>query len=396
MALLLQLAAFGAIIAITARSLPSHIVAALPFLLLPLFATASALWSEVPSVTLRYGVQLGMTVFIGVVLARVLTLRDLMLAVFVGTSLACLFGLVSGRTGPSLEGPVLIGWAGSKNQISYFVLFWIGAALCVLASRQHGLLLRLAAAFSLVPAAFLLVQGDSATALVSAAVLVMVLALLGASSWLGRGGRMFLLGSAVLLVVPLLVALPQVEQQTERLRTDVLEKDARLTGRTVLWEAADSLIRQKPVFGHGYKAIWLGSEGKGLLARNQQRDGRAFHFHDTLRELHVDLGLVGLLLFLAPLAFVCLRLVPLLLAKIDAPRAFAAGTLLTLLLRIRTELVIGPFLTETVLLYALLAALAVLPLAERDERDAAAPATARPGQARLRPRPRSRPERKPA
>lgn len=389
---LLQLAAFGAILAICWRQLPGLLVAALPFVLLPVFATASALWSDVPAVSLRYGVQLLLTVLMGVVLVRVLDLRRLVLSVFIGVSLACLAGLASGRVGVSDGGAVLIGFAGSKNQISYFALFWIGSALCVLASHRHRPFTRVVAAVMLLPAAFLLLQADSMTALVSALVMLAVLALLAVAHWLGRGGRTFVLAAAGLLALPTVVALPAIEDAAERMRSDVLGKDARLTGRTLLWEAADSLIRQKPVFGHGYKAIWLGHEGKGLLARNDQKDGRAFHFHDTFRELQADLGLVGLLLFLVPLAFAAARSVPLLLVQVDAPRAFAVTTLLTILLRMRTELVVAPFLTETVVLYAVLAALASLPLAAPGPTRSPAP----PRRTRFVPRSRLRPERKPA
>lgn len=389
-AALLQLAAFGAILAICWRRLPAIAFTALPFVLLPVFATLSALWSDVPMISLRYGVQLLLTVTMGVALARVLDLRQLVLAVFIGVSFACLLGIASGRVGASEDGAVLIGLTGSKNQFSYFALFWIGSALCVLASARYRPFARMMAALALLPAAFLLVQGASATAMVSAALLAAMLALLALAHWLGRGGRMFALAAAGLLAAPMLVGLPQIEAEANRFRSDVLGKDSRLTGRTLLWEAADSLIRQRPVIGHGYKAIWLGNQGKGLLARNDQDDGRAFHFHDTFRELQADLGLVGLLLFLGPVGFVLLRSIPLLIARVDAPRAFAVVTLLTILLRVRTELVIGPFLAETVVLYAVLAALAALPIAAPDRQSE--PIGVR--RTRTSPRTRSRPERK--
>lgn len=386
-AVLVQMACFGAILAIGWRRVPAHLFAALPFLLLALFAAASALWSDVPSVSLRYGVQLVLTVAMGVVLARMLTLRQLVLAVFVGTSIASLAGIASGRMGASEGGPVLIGLTGSKNQMGYIALFWLTSALCVLASRAHRLPTRICAGLAVLPAGYIIWQGDSMTAVVSALVVVALLALLGFAAILGRGGRIFALAAAGLLALPALVALPEIERQAEIIRTDVLEKDARLTGRTLLWEAADTLVRQAPIAGHGYKAIWLGPKGKGLLARNGQDDGRAFHFHDTIRELQVDLGLVGLILFLVPLAFVVPRSVPLLIARIDAPRAFAAVSLVTILLRIRTELVIGPFLLETVLLYAVLMALATLPLAAADDTRGPAP---RPAPARRARRPARR------
>jgi exopolysaccharide production protein ExoQ len=376
LALLVQIAGVAAIFVTRWRSLPAWLPLAFPLMLLPLFAAASALWSDVPGISLRYGVQLLVTVLMGVMLGRALTLRQLVLAVFIGLTIAGLAGLASGRMGVAEEGPVLIGLSGSKNQMGYIALFWLAAALCVAGSSGYRLMARIAAMLAVVPAVFLIAQGDSATALVSAVLLVGVLVMLLLASWLGRGGRLFALAAAALMVIPTIVALPEIERQAAILQTDVLKKDARLTGRTLLWEEADRLIAQSPVIGHGYKAIWLGSAGKGLLARNNQSDGRAFHFHDTFRELLADLGIVGLALFLLPLAYAAVRLVVLLVAAIDAPRAFAAASLFTILLRIRTELVIAPFMLDTALLMAIVTALAVTPIALRD------PSGAHPARAR--------------
>jgi len=391
----LQLIAIGGILVLRFRGLPAILPLALPLLLLPIFASASALWSDVPGISLRYGLQLGVTVMMGLALARWLTPRQLVLAVFIGTAIACLLGLALGRTGVSENGPVLIGLSGSKNQMGYIALFWLSAALCVLASATHRALTRIIAALAVLPASFLVIQSDSATALVSMVVLVGLLAVLALASFLGRGGRLFALVAGALLAVPITVGLPEIERQIDLLRTDVLQKDARLTGRTLLWEDADILIAQAPVIGHGYKAIWLGEKGKGLLARNKQKDGRAFHFHDTAREIMVDLGAVGLVLFLLPLALAAMRGVALLIAEIDAPRAFAAASLATILLRIRTELVIGPFMLDTVLLYAILAMLAAMPLAL-----ARPDAEGRPALFRMKPRaarsPLPQPQRNPA
>lgn len=362
-ATLLQLIALAAMLAIRWRDLPGLVPLALPLLLLPLFAAASTLWSDIPPISLRYGLQLLVTVVMGIVLGRMLSLRQLVLAVLVGVSIACLLGLAVGRVGASEQGPVLIALAGSKNQMAYIALFWLGAALCVAASGAHRLWVRLAAALMILPAGFLLVQAQSATALVSAAVLTGLLGLMAIAAWAGRGGRLFALVAAALLAVPALVALPEIERQATIIQTDVLRKDTRLTGRTLLWEEADRLIDQAPAIGHGYKAIWLGPKGKGLLERNGQRDGRAFHFHDTFREVRADLGIIGLVLFLLPLAYLALRGAVLLIAAVDAQRAFAVATLFTILLRIRTELVVGPFLIDTVLLYAVVAALAAIPFA---------------------------------
>lgn len=394
-ATLLQVVCIAAIIALRWRMVPALLPAALPLLLLPLFAAASALWSDVPDISLRYGIQLLVTVIMGVALGRLLTLRQLVLVVFVGTSIACLVGLALGRTGETDGGVVLIGLSGSKNQMGYIALFWLSSALSVLGSSTYRPLVRILAGLAVLPASFLLIQADSATAIVSMAVLIGLLALLAIASFLGRGGRLFALLAAALLTVPVVVGLPQIERQAAVIRTDVLQKDERLTGRTLLWASADTLIMQAPVIGHGYKAIWLGPKGKELLARNGKTDGRAFHFHDTFREIMADLGAVGLVLFLLPLAYGALRGVLLLIAAVDAPRAFALVTLATVFLRVRTELVIGPFMLDTALLYAIVTALMVMPLAVAASATEPRPALFRMREKRAA-RPSPRPQRNPA
>ena len=352
---LTELALLACLIAIKWRDLPRALLLAAPFLALPVFAMASAAWSVEPQVTLRYAVQLALTVMMGIALVRLCKMRDLPLIVLSGAAPAVLLGLLSGNTGPSPEGPVLIGFTGSKNQMSYVCLFWIAAALCVTASGDRGRLVRLTAAASLLPAMLLLMQGDSMTALVSAVVLTGFLVALAFAAAVGRGGRLFALGSAALLALAGTAAAPQIIDYADRFRADVLGKDRRLTGRTLLWESADSLIDQRPVIGHGYRAIWMGPRGEGLLARNDKTDGRSFHFHDTVREIRVDLGLVGLVLVLLPLAAAVLRAIVLMVERIDPARAFAAASLVVLLLRSRTELIIGPFLIDTVILFASMA-----------------------------------------
>lgn len=349
---MLELLLLGLILLLRWRELPREAGLAIPILLLPTFAMASAAWSAEPMVSLRYGFQLGITILIGFALVRFIERNKLPLLVFIGTASAMLLGLLSGRTGPSADGPVLIGLAGSKNQMSYICLFWIASALCVAASSERHWLWRLIAAISLAPATLLLLQGDSMTALISALVLIAVLAAFAIASKLSAGARIFVLFASVALGLTLAAAAPQIEEYAQEVRTEVLQKDRRLTGRTLLWEAADRLIERRPVIGHGYRAVWMGEEGVGLLARNNQEDGRAFHFHDTVREIRVDLGLVGLILFLLPLAWAVLRAFPSLIDRVDAGKAFAASVIVLLLLRSRTELILGPFLIDTALLFS--------------------------------------------
>ncbi|WP_198507699.1 O-antigen ligase family protein [Qipengyuania seohaensis] len=352
---ILEIILFAAIVAISWRQLPAVAARSWLLLLLPTAAMFSVMWSQVPSISARYAVQLLATIGVGIVLAATIPRGKLVLTLFAGLSIAMVIGFLSGRTGMSAEGAVPIGFTGSKNQMAYVALFWMAASLCAVADRGLSWLTRLASLVCVSLSAAVIWQGASVTAMLSAVAVVVFFALLSIAGTLPRGGRLFILLAAALFFAAGTLGLAQIENYADTARSEVLGKDTRLTGRTVLWEAADRLIEEKPLLGHGYKAIWLGDGGVGLLARNGQTDGRAFHFHDTFREIRADLGWAGLIAFLAPLGFGLARLAGLFIERITVDRALAGGIFLLLCLRMRTELIVAPLLIDTVFLFLALA-----------------------------------------
>lgn len=354
MIVICELALLAVLIARSRSRLPSLGAFTAVLLAFPLFAVLSTLWSVVPPATLRYSIQLLLTTLAGLVIARSLPLGRFALAVFLGITVASVVGLVLGRTGPSPTGPVLIALAGSKNQMGYAVLVGYLASLAVVADRERTLAVRALALASIPMSLFMLAQGQVATALISAIVGTAVFVLLCLGGWLGRSKRFVLLVTGLAAAASLSAMAPQFIEWSERVASDVFQKDMTLSGRTLLWEAADELIAERPVGGHGYRGIWMGPEGRALLARNRQSDARGFNFHDTIREVRADLGLLGLALFVLPLAFCFVRLLVAFVDRATMARAFCLTLLLTVLLRLRTELVLNPFLLDTVLLYAIM------------------------------------------
>lgn len=352
-----ELLLLGILLVIRWRSLPAIVVRRVILFALPIFAVVSAFWSPVSGASLRYGIQLGLTVLIGVVIAASVQPRRLPFLVFIGVGASLLIGMATGRTGLSVDGAVLIGLTGSKNQIGFFALFWLIASCCVAASPLHRLPVKILAIGGALIAAYLVWQSNSMTALISTVVVLGTLFVLAVIARFTTRGRQFALIGVALAVSPLILAQDEISRQVEYFVIDTLDKDPRLTGRGLLWQEADVLIDQKPLLGWGYKGIWLGPEGAGLLARHGQSDGRSFHFHDTVRELRVDLGWVGLLLFLLPLVYVTIRAAGGLVSRIDVPRAFAIATMMAILMRFRVDLVISPFLADTVFLFMSMAML---------------------------------------
>ena len=84
-----------------------------------------------------------------------------------------------------------------------------------------------------------------------------------------------------------------------------LGRDPTLTGRTKIWEAVLRAIAERPVFGYGWKALWI--EGspvtEAIWAWNYHVP--FFHAHNGYLDMTAQLGIVGLalsMLFLLTLA----------------------------------------------------------------------------------------------
>lgn len=83
--------------------------------------------------------------------------------------------------------------------------------------------------------------------------------------------------------------------------TALLGKNATLTGRLQLWILSFVMALRRPWLGYGYNAFWLGYAGPS--ARVVRVLGwLPFYAHDGLLELWLDVGLVGVLLFVAGFA----------------------------------------------------------------------------------------------
>jgi exopolysaccharide production protein ExoQ len=119
-----------------------------------------------------------------------------------------------------------------------------------------------------------------------------------------------------------------------------LGKDATLTGRVLLWEYAMNSIAEQPVFGVGYQAFWqqgnTGAEQLWFYSYIPNRTG--YHFHNTFLQIGVDLGLVGLLVFLGIFGVAMTRIVVgLCNARPAAEHMFAITIFIFFLLRLPIE-----------------------------------------------------------
>jgi O-antigen ligase len=76
-------------------------------------------------------------------------------------------------------------------------------------------------------------------------------------------------------------------------------KDPTLSGRTLLWKAVVDAIKQRPVWGYGYSVFWPKPGPETLkVAAAASMGEMPSHAHDGYLDLVLDLGVMGLLVFL--------------------------------------------------------------------------------------------------
>lgn len=271
-------------------------------LVVPAFCALSMLWSDVPSATLRAGIQLMATFVIAILMARRLPPSHFLVAlVFV---LGCVVALsVTTGTYRSDTG-ALIGYFASKNAM--------GAASAILAVLATGLIglrggpagMRGAAAL-----AALLGIGGVVLAQSMGALAAMALGLSAYPAlWVLRRIGLHLqvaatAGFVLLLALSVVLFIANIDA-VAALLLDLTGKDITLTGRTVLWGVALDQIAARPLLGGGYQAFWVHgnpvAEDMWRMFGIESRSG--FHFHNLFLSNAVETGILGVALQVVLLA----------------------------------------------------------------------------------------------
>jgi exopolysaccharide production protein ExoQ len=260
---------------------------------LPLFALASTAWSDDPGVSLRRSIALILTCLFGVYLGSRFSLREqLRLLVYVCV-ISTVFSLVFGILG--LGNPVEDipnAWYGifvhknvlGRMMVLSIVIFVISARVEVENKSRYW--------FAAGCALALLLLSRSTT---SAGVLAAMLAFLFITPVLRRPLSGLIKGGIAILVV--FGSGVYWASQNLVYVLGLFGKDLTLTGRLQLWILSTIMALQTPWLGHGYSAFWLGpgSASERILAVVQWD---APHAHNGLLELWLEIGLVGVALFL--------------------------------------------------------------------------------------------------
>lgn len=285
------------------ETLPKLIRDSWPLMLLPGLVLLSALWSDMPTITMRYGIIYLLTVLCGLIMGGAIAPINLLKGMFIGFCVYTFFSLVSFRwvpwNGPG--GQAFAGLAGSKNSagdVAALTTLTILAIIAWAALKQRPVWL-VVALLNLPLALFILWFAHATGALIACVLAIGCLSTFLLSRRLPIQGRatIFVLGT---LAVALAAAfqsywLPAIFDMV----LAESGKSSDLTGRVELWAKADELIAARPWFGMGYNTFWvhnnLDAEYLWRLMGIANREG--FNFHSTPREILVHLGIVGLALY---------------------------------------------------------------------------------------------------
>lgn len=370
----------AALVALKPRECLAGTLQCWPMLIVIALACLSALWSTAPSISLRYGAQLGITVLAAILMVSTLRPDGFVRAVFFSCAIVLAMCLLSGRQGQSVGGPVLVGVLGSKNEMGGLthLLICSGFGLAVDGSQPRRL--RLLVLPVSAAASFVLLTGFSAGAVLSTLLFSGVFGVLMLAARTPPSIRVLLFACLFAFALPLWMLRAELTVMWEGFVVNVLHKDVGLTGRDYLWAHADRLIADRPVLGHGFRSTWLGggAETIGLLRWAGLSSGSGFSFHDNYREWLVDFGYAGGGVIAAVMLTGLIRTVLRALSAITSPSwLFVASIGITFAVRAKVENLFGPFNSSTVIIVAAVA-YGMIHLQQRASRFRPLPATPRP------------------
>ena len=295
----LYLPAYGAAALLLLLSPRATLLALLrqPFLLALLaICLASTLWSIAPDKTLTRVVALGFTTLGGVALAaryRWASLLEILAASFAFLTLTAIAVSVAFPSIGVMSELFPGAWRGvwpEKNALGGIMAlgFIVLTAAAVLNPRRAVVWLPFAGL-----ALLLVLMSTSKTSLVSL--------------MLGLGGIAFVAlirrhpasGVATIWLAALAVAMVAgLFLFAADLFFEVLGKDATLTGRTKIWDAAMAQIRLRPWTGYGYGVIWESKGAWSPMSHIVKSAGfTPIHAHSAWIEQWIGLGVFGLAAF---------------------------------------------------------------------------------------------------
>ena len=263
-------------------------------ILLVVTVATSVLWSQDPQITIHRTIKILATCSVGWYLVARYPPREIFQLLAIALVFTALLSAFYGTLDPGVaSGIEWQGVWGHKNVFARSMVLSATACLLLLLEPTRWRWL-LWAGFALSCAMVGLSQ--SATGAIILMVLIVLVRFSGSLRLRATILIPLLIGCALLLVGGVV----WLQHHAADLAGQ-MGKDTTLTGRTELWAVAIMMIQRHPWLGYGFGAFWRGPSGESgeLLSAVRYQPP---HAHNGFIDLTLDLGLVGLAIFVAGLA----------------------------------------------------------------------------------------------
>ncbi len=256
----------------------------------------SFLWSEFPHYTLLNTKEVLMMTSFGLYFAIRFSLKEqvqlVALTLLIGGLLSTIVAIEFPTIGIHLANDHPGAWKGvygHKNGLGSMMV--LNAITFFSLPKETSILYKwVGFIFSII----LILLSTSKTSLVISVLLTSIMVFYKNFRWQGKISVIFIdIGVLILGCVSVLVSTYWVEILTG------LGRNPTLTGRTQIWGVALARIIERPLFGYGRGAFWAPNSTYAIEAG--QAIGTAWipgHAHNGLIELALDVGLIGVALFL--------------------------------------------------------------------------------------------------
>lgn len=254
------------------------------------WAFISPLWADDILLTIRRLVVFGILCIAAVVVARYLSLRDVIWWSFLSTLLFLFAGVVAemfyGTLRPFTPGYRFAGTLHPNGQGIECGLLVLSALALAEIDKRHQALFRGSALLGFV----FLILTASRTA-ITAAVIAVGIYIFTVQT---RRARVLMACSIGVICCSVLLfvgaASPKIKSSLELGREDAGDADS-FNGRTTLWRSVGRYIRQRPILGYGYCGFWTPTHVRAI----SDEEGWAVpNSHSAYIEYLAGLGIVGL------------------------------------------------------------------------------------------------------
>jgi exopolysaccharide production protein ExoQ len=306
----------------------------LPFILVLAVSVGSVFWSEAPKLTLmRSGALVGSTIvgmYFGLRFTVLQQLKLLAVMFGIAAALSIVFSIFVPAYGIG-EGEYEGRWQGiyahkntlGNNMAVAFTVFIVWAASSPAYRRIKFVLAGIALALA--------VLADSVTSVfLCVSILCVFFIFKFFYSRLRRAWPYFLV-----LLAAMAAVIYYLSNFSEILY--LVGRDENMSGRFLIWSLVWTAISAHPVLGYGYGAFWRGLDGPSADLWDALGSQFLFHAHNGFLDVWVDIGLLGLGVFLIAYIFYLRRAWSLFLNTIEPEMIWPVLFMIFLLLADLTE-----------------------------------------------------------